>query len=98
MADAARRFQNPPRFKAKPLKRGIHRANDSRGGVVRVQRRGAGGFEFRFREQFFQTLTFHNPIAIAVIEDLRQAAPADVAHPNGVFADPLTPINSMPGF
>ena len=80
VTEATGRFQNASVLEAELLQRRIDRANDGRGGVVRVERRGARGIKLLGRQQLFQLLALLRPRLVAGIEDLRQAAPAHVTH------------------
>ena len=80
VTEATGRFQNASVLEAESLQRRIDHANDGRGGVVRVERRGARGIKLLGRQQLFQLLPLLRPRLIASVEDLRQAAPAHVTH------------------
>ena len=79
MTESTGRLQDPPLFKAEPSERGIHAGNDDGRGIVGVECRGPGGFEFIVGEQGFQPLTLLRPFLVAGIEHLWQSAPTDIA-------------------
>ena len=52
---------------------------------MRVERGGAGRRQFLGREQGFELFPLSTPLVIVAVEDLRQAAPADVTHQGASF-------------
>ena len=85
VAQTQRRFQEPAADEAEALQQGINRADDDRGGIMGVERRGPGRVEFVGREYPLQALALLGPLLVPYVEDLRQAAPADVAHQHALF-------------
>lgn len=78
MAQATGGFEDPAAGKAETLQGSIHRLDDRRCRVVGVECGGSGTSKLGIREQLPKLDAFAFPLGIALIEHLRQAAPADV--------------------
>ena len=85
MTEATGGFQNASVLETKALQRCIHRADEDRGGVVRVERGGASGLQFFWRQQCLKLFPLGFPFLVRFIEHLRQSAPADVTNQNSPF-------------
>ena len=85
MPDAAGWFQNAAMFKPEPLQRGIHGTDERRGSVVGVECGCPCGIQLVRREEFFKLLTFCLLGFILGVENVRQPAPAHVAHKDLFF-------------
>ena len=79
VADAHRRLKDSPALEAHAAHGLIYGADDRGRGIVRVERRTSRGLVFFRREQGFQLCVFLRPLALALVEHLGYAAPADVA-------------------
>src|ERR1035441_10323122 len=84
MADAASWLQDASFFESQSLQRRIHSLNDFAGCVMGVERRSAGKPEFFLGNQAGKFPAFGLPVSRRT-ENLRQSAPADIAHQCGLF-------------
>ena len=78
IADAAGRFQHIAFGQAHIAQGFIHRLDDRRGSVKRIQGTGTGFLVLICREQGLQFGILFRPLRIAFIECLRNAAPAHI--------------------
>ena len=87
MSEPAGRLENPATAKPEPRQSRIHRLNHRRRCIVRVERGGPRRCEFLRSEQRLQFGLLRLPLRslLRFGKDLRDAAPADIAHEHRLF-------------
>ena len=83
--DPGRWLQHVPLGKPHVGKRLIHRPDDHRLRVMRIQDTAAGGSILLIRQQFSQGLAFLFPGIFSRVKSIRQPAPADITGKNILF-------------
>ena len=79
IADAHGRLQNAPALEAHVAERVVDGADNSRRGVVRVERGAARGLVFFGREGCFQLGVLLRPVAFVLVKGVGNTAPTGVA-------------------